>query len=221
MRISILIPTKNEPLIDELIEEIHQVLEKLEHEIILIDKSGIRPKIKDAKLVLQRSDGLGKAILEGLPHAIGDVIVTMDGDFSHDPKDLLKMIQRIDGHDIIIGSRFVPGGITEDKSHRRLVSFFFRKIASLVLGLGIEDSMSGFAVVKRYVYENLDFNPIGYKINMEIMFKAKKRNYRFCEVPITFHERKAGESKTGLTFSGLREGFTILRYIFELKLGLR
>ncbi len=221
MKISILIPTKNEPLINELIKEIHKTLKNLNHEIIVIDKSDATPNIKDAKLVAQKSDGLGKAILEGLPYATGDAIVTMDGDFSHDPKDLLKLIKKIDGHDIVIGSRFVPDGKNEDNLFRKFVSFLFRKIASPVLNLGVEDSMSGFIVVKRYVYEKLDLNPIGYKINMEIMFKSKKKNYKLCEVPITFRKRRAGMTKAGISFSGLKEGVKALRYMFELKLELR
>jgi len=221
MKISVLIPTKDEPLINKLIEEVHRVLKNFEHEIIVIDKSDVTPNIKDAKLVIQESDGLGKAILEGLPHVTGDVIVTMDGDFSHDSKDLLKLIEKVDGHDIVIGSRFVSGGKTEDKSHRKFITFFFRKITSSILNLGIEDSMSGFVAVKRYVYENLNLDPIGYKLNMEIMFKSKKKNYNLYEVPITFHKRKAGSTKVGISFSGLKEVLRILRYVFELRLGLR
>jgi dolichol-phosphate mannosyltransferase len=216
MKISVLIPTKNEPLINELIEEVHRVLKNFKHEIIVIDKSDVTPNIKHAKLVVQESDGLGKAVLEGLPHATGNIIVTMDGDFSHDPKDLLKLIEKVDRHDIVIGSRFVSGGRNKDKLYRRFVSFLFTKIASFILNLRVEDSMSGFVAVKKQVYKNLNLNPIGYKINMEIMFKGKKRNYKLCEVPITFHKRKAGRTKVGL-----KEGFRVLRYVFELKLGLR
>lgn len=221
MKISVLIPTKNEPLINKLTEGVHRVLKNYEHEIVVIDKSNVLPKLKNAKIIVQKSDGLGKAILEGLPHVSGDVIVTMDGDFSHDPKDLLGMIKKANEYDIVIGSRFIPGGKSEDKLYRKFISFLFRKFASITLDLEVEDLMSGFAVVKRHVYENLDLNPIGYKINMEIMFKGKMKNYKLCEVPITFQKRKAGKSKVGLSFSGLKESFRTMRYIFELKLGLR
>jgi dolichol-phosphate mannosyltransferase len=221
MKISVLIPTKNEPVINDLIKNIHLVLRKFNHEIIVIDKSDITPNIKDAKLVIQKTDGLGKAVLEGLSHTKGDVIVTMDGDFSHEPRDLLKLIEKVGRYDIVIGSRFVSGGINEDEIHRKIISFLFRKFASFILGLSIEDSMSGFIAVKRHVYENLYFNPIGYKINTEIMFKSKKKNYKICEVPIIFHKRKAGKTKAGISSLGLKEGLNIIRYVFELRLGLR
>jgi len=196
MKISVLIPTKNEPVINDLIKNIHLVLRKFNHEIIVIDKSDITPNIKDA-------------------------IVTMDGDFSHEPRDLLKLIEKVGRYDIVIGSRFVSGGINEDEIHRKIISFLFRKFASFILGLSIEDSMSGFIAVKRHVYENLYFNPIGYKINTEIMFKSKKKNYKICEVPIIFHKRKAGKTKAGISSLGLKEGLNIIRYVFELRLGLR
>lgn len=174
MKISVLIPTKNEPLINELIRETHRVLKDLEHEVIVIDKSDVRPNIKNAKLVFQKSDGLGKAILEGLPYATGDVIVTIDGDFSHDPKHIPELIEKINDYDIVIGSRFVTGGVTEDKTYRVLISRFFRMLTSFILRFDIKDPMSGFAVIKRNVYDRLQLNPLGYKINMEILYKGKK-----------------------------------------------
>jgi len=221
MKISVLIPTKNEPLINELIEQINKVLKNFKHEIIVIDKSDITPNIRNAKLIVQKSDGLGKAVLEGLAYATGDVIITMDGDFSHDPNDLLKLIEKTNDYDVVVGSRFVYSGTTEDVTYRKFISFLFRKFASLILGLNVKDSMSGFVVVRKYVYKKLKLSPIGYKINMEIMFKAKKKNYKICEVPITFHRRKAGTSKAGISLSGFNEGMRVIRYVFELKLGLR
>jgi len=214
--ISIIIPTKNESFINQLVQELHSVLVGISHEIIVVDKSSLPPVIADARLIIQKSDGLGKAVLEGLDYARGDVIVTMDGDGSHRPVDVLKLLDKINSCDIVIGSRFVSGGITKDATHRKLISFVFRKFASLVLGFGIKDSMSGFAAIKKEVYENLRLNPLGYKINMEIIYKGKKQGYKVCEVPILFEERKLERSK-----SGIREAFRVFRYIFELKLGLR
>jgi len=215
MKVSVIIPTKNEPHINELIKKVHDYL-SVEHEIIVVDKSDIQPKIKDAELVIQKSDGLGNAFLEGLERATGNVVVLMDGDFSHRPEDVPKLLEKIGDYDIVIGSRFVKGGITRDTTHRRIISWVYRKFASLVLNLDVEDSMSGFVAVKRDVYDNLKLNPLGYKINMELIFKGKKKGYRICEVPIIFNRRKSGKSK-----SGISEAFRTLRYVFELKLGLR
>ncbi len=215
MEISVLIPTKNEPLINEFIEEVHKTLKNFEHEIIVIDKSDVKPKIWNAKLIIQKSDGLGKAIIEGLVHASGDIIVTIDGDFSHDPKHIPELIEKINGYDIVIGSRFIPGGVTEDKRHRVYISKIFRVLTSSILNIDIKDSMSGFAAIKKDVYNRLQLNPLGYKINMEILYKGKKAGLKATEVPIIFHKRKAGKSK-----ARIKEGFRTLVFIFKLKLGL-
>lgn len=221
MKVSILIPTKNEPYITKLVQQIHKQLSKTNHEIIVVDKSDVKPTISNALLIEQQSDGLGNAFLEGLKHATGDVIVLMDGDGSHRPKDILKLIEKTEEYDIVIGSRFVKGGKTKDKTHRRFVSLFFRKLASFVLDLEIEDTMSGFSAVKKEVYDNLQLNPLGFKINLETMYKGKKKGYKICEVPIIFLQRKGGKSKVDFSFSGFKEGIRILRYIVELKLGIR
>lgn len=211
--ISILIPIKNEPYIQKLVEEIHRVL-KMKHEIIVIDKSDIPPKISRAKLIRQKSDGLGNAVVEGLRYARGEITVVMDGDGSHRAEDISKLLEKIDGFDIVIGSRFIAGGKTKDPEHRKIISLIFRKLASAILNLKIEDSMSGFAALKREVLRNLRLRPLGYKIIMEIAFKAK--NYEICEVPIIFERRKAGIGKAGIA-----EAFRVLRHILELRLGLR
>lgn len=221
MEVSVLIPIKNEPYINELIKKIHKNLKNIEYEIIVIDKSDIKPSIEDAILIEQQSDGLGNAVLEGVKYAKGDVIILMDGDGSHRPEDISKLLDKIETYDIVIGSRFVKGGKTKDKTHRKIVSLFFRKLVSFILGLEIEDTMSGFSAVRKEVYDNLQLKPLGYKINLEIMYKGKKKGYSITEVPIIFLPRKKGKSKVGLSFSGLKEVIRILKYILELKIGVR
>jgi dolichol-phosphate mannosyltransferase len=82
----------------------------------------------------------------------------------------------------------------------------------LVLGLKIKDNMSGFAAVRREVYEKVKLNPIGFKINTELLYKAKKFGFKTTEVPIIFEERKFGKSK-----GTLKEGLKTLKYILELR----
>jgi dolichol-phosphate mannosyltransferase len=184
----------------------------LSHEIIVVDKSDVTPKIKRARVVRQKSDGLGKAFLEGLELAKGNVVVLMDGDGSHRPEDLPKLIEKTKSYDIVIGSKYVKGGKTKDKLYRILISRIFCLFASLVLGLKIKDNMSGFAAVRREVYEKVKLNPIGFKINTELLYKAKKFGFKATEVPIIFEERKFGKSKRTL-----KEGLKTLKYILELR----
>lgn len=216
-KVSIIIPTKNEPSINKLLHDLHKVLADVDHEIIVVDKSDAPPKISEvAKVVIQKSNGLGRGILEGLNYARGDVVITMDGDGSHRAMDVPKLLEKIGDYDIVVGSRFVSDGVTEDSIDRKITTLVFRKLASLILNLGIEDSMSGFIAAKKEVYNSLNLNPLGYKINMEIMFKGKNGGYKICETPIIFKKRETGKSKTSI-----QTALETLRYIFELKLGLR
>ncbi|MEM5852884.1 MAG: glycosyltransferase [Candidatus Aenigmatarchaeota archaeon] len=214
-KVSIIIPTKDEPYIQTLVEKIHEIL-KVKHEVIIVDKSKYLPKVTGAKVVKQKSDGLGKAFLEGLKFAKGDVIVLMDGDGSHRPEDLPRLLDKIKEYDIVLGSRYVKGGKNQDKFYRILISRFYSFLTSFLLGLKIKDNMSGFSVVKRSVYEKIKLNPLGFKINTELLFKAKKFGYKIVEIPIMFENRKMGKSKAGLI-----EGMRTLKFIFKLKFGLR
>ncbi|MEM7821748.1 MAG: glycosyltransferase [Candidatus Aenigmatarchaeota archaeon] len=215
-KVSIIIPTKNEPYIQKLVERIHRTIPKLNKEIIIVDKSDITPNVKEAKLIKQKSDGLGRAVLEGLKFAKGDVIVVMDGDGSHRPEDLIKLIEKTGEYDIVIGSKYVEGGITKDKPYRVLISRIYCFLVSVILGIKVKDNISGFSAVKKEVYEKIKLNPVGFKINTEILYKAKKFGFRATEVPIVFEQRKLGKSK-----GSLKEGLRTLKFILELKFGLR
>ncbi|MFH1473781.1 MAG: glycosyltransferase [Candidatus Aenigmatarchaeota archaeon] len=214
--ISILIPTKNEPLIQNLVNEINKTI-KQKHEIIIIDKSRRNPKIRGAKVLRQKSDGLGNAFLEGFAKSKGNIIAVMDGDGSHDPDDLKKMLAKIPEYDIAIGSKLVVGGRTEDSFSRRIVTRVTNSIARTILGLNIRDLMTGFIVVKRSVLEKIKLRPKGYKFVLEIIYKSKAK---VVEVPITFHKREAGESKVGFNLKGIKEFSRIIILIFELRLGV-
>ena len=224
MEVSVLIPTKNEPLVNELIRELHTQLQQYDHEIIVIDKSSSPPKIDDTKtkLVIQQSDGLGRAIQEGLAHAAGNIIVIMDADFSHDPKDVSKLIEAIVSkkYDVVIGSRFVEGGVTQDEARRKIVSAAARKFTAVVLGLKIKDTMSGFSATRKQVFDKIKLNPLGYKINLEILYKASKQGFTAGEVPITFRKRREGKSKVGFNVAGLKELGRIFLLTFKLRLGI-
>ena len=214
--LSILIPTKNEPLIQKLVNRLNKTI-KRKHEILIIDKSSRKPKIRGAKLIRQKSDGLGNAVIEGFSMAKGDVIAVMDGDGSHDPEDLNNMLKKIPKYDIVIGSKLIKGGKTEDSLSRRIVTSITNSIARTILGLDIKDLMTGFIVVKRSVLERINLRPKGYKFVLEIIYKSKAK---VAEVPITFHKRIAGESKVGFNTKGIKEFSRIIVLLIELRLGV-
>jgi dolichol-phosphate mannosyltransferase len=215
MLISIIIPTKNEPLIQELIDEINGTI-IVGHEIIIVDKSDPRPNVKGATIIDQESDGLSNAFMEGLSHAKGDIIALMDGDGSHRPLDLVNMLDKIGEYDIILGSKLVPGGKSSDAFGRKIVTLTFAWITRFVLRVAIRDPMTGLMVARRDVFDNIRLNPRGFKIVIEVVYKSKAKA---VEIPISFCERKAGSSKAGFNMNGVREMFRIFGLLFELKLG--
>lgn len=215
MFISIIIPIKDEPAIQELIDEINGII-KQNHEIIIVDKSKVKPNILDAIIISQRSDGLGNAFVEGLCRAKGDVIALMDGDGSHRPEDLNSLLGKIGEYDIVLGSKLIKGGLSNDTLGRKAVTIVFSKFTRLILGVDIKDPMTGFMAAKRCVFKDLALKPRGFKIVIEIAYKSQAK---IGEVPILFRERLAGSSKAGFNAKGLREVFLIIKLLFELRWG--
>jgi len=218
-KISVIIPTKNEPYVEILVPKIRELLPRIE--IIVIEKGRRLPKV-NAKVVRQKTNGLGNAFLEAVQYAHGDIIANMDGDGSHRPEDLRKMLQAIKNADLVIGSRFVRGGKTLDKQHRQLISSVARRVFSMVLDLDIEDMTSGFFVVKKEVLQKIKIgNVFGYKILFPLAYKANQNNFKIKEVPITFTPRKSGKSHVSVfKLSGIREVYNELKMSILLRLGL-
>jgi dolichol-phosphate mannosyltransferase len=215
MLISIIIPTKEEPAIQQLVDEINKTI-KHDHEIIIVDKSREKPKINGAKVISQRSDGLGNAFVEALSQAKGDVIALMDGDGSHRPEDLNSMLSRIGEYDIVLGSKLIKGGQSNDTLERKAVTLMFSLLTRLILWTNIKDPMTGFMAAKRDVFNEIRLMPRGFKVVIEIVYKSKAR---VIEVPILFRERKMGYSKAGFNIQGVHEISRIITLLFELKIG--
>lgn len=149
-----------------------------------------------------RKEGLGPAYTAGFERALaGDaqLILGMDSDFSHDPGDLPRLIEATNGADLVIGSRYVPGGaVAEWGPGRRAISRFGSVYARLVLGAPVSDLTGGFKCFRREVLEAIDLASIrsrGYAFQVETTYRALRAGYRVLEVPITFRERRVGASK--------------------------
>ncbi len=153
-------------------------------------------KLKIEVVRRQGKLGLSSAILAGVQSASGDIVVVMDGDFSHPPQTIPHMIEELEDskYDIIVASRYVKGGsIAGWPVKRRLMSKGATKIAKYGLGIQVKDPMSGFFAFRRHIIEGVKFDAIGYKMLLEILVKAK--GARVKEVPYTFTNRTAGASK--------------------------
>ena len=159
----------------------------------------------DAVSVLHRDrkEGLGPAYLAGFRHALADgaeLVLEMDCDFSHDPNDVRRLIAAAeDGADLVLGSRYVPGGkIPNWGLLRRFISRGGCIYAQLWLQTSVRDLTGGFKCYRRRVLEAIDLDAIdskGYAFQIETTYRARRKGFRVVEVPITFVDREVGGSK--------------------------
>jgi len=149
-----------------------------------------------------RKEGIGPAYLAGFAHAMAngaDLLLEMDADFSHDPADLPRLIEAADRADLVLGSRYVPGGrVTDWGLGRRLISRGGSLYARILLGVPIHDLTGGFKCFRREVLERLDLKSVGtdgYGFQIEMTYRAIRAGFRVEEVPIVFRDRRVGASK--------------------------
>ena len=155
--------------------------------------------------VLRRGgkSGLGNAYRAGFAWGFEhgyDVLIEMDADLSHHPEALPEMLAVIDaGADLVIGSRYVPGGSTPDWPRvRRALSLFGNRYASAVLGLDVRDATAGFRAFRRSILDRIDLGHSradGYGFQVELVYRIVRLGGRIVEVPITFTDRVEGRSK--------------------------
>lgn len=169
--------------------------------------------------VIHRSDkqGLGTAYAAGFRQAMAtgtDLVMTMDADFSHDPQYLPALLEASQYYDLVIGSRYVPGGgVRNWPRHRQMLSWSANTLARLMLGLHARDCTAGFRCYRRQVLETVDPGSIranGYSYLIEMLDCCQRAGFKIGEVPIVFTDRQLGQSKIsrGEIF---KAGRTVLR----------
>ncbi len=227
--LSIIVPTFREaPNIPILVREIFSALEQIlpKWELIIVDDNS-RDGTEDAcgslrrqgfplKLVVRKNErGLATAVLEGFTRARAPVFVVMDADLSHQPTTIPLLYNAIkEGADFAIGSRYIPGGGTDDKW--TVYRYLNSKIATLLARplVAVSDPMSGYFALPRRLWERCeDISAVGYKIGLEILVKCKPKNLK--EVPIHFRTRILGESKLSIKQQLLY--LCHLRYLYTYK----
>jgi dolichol-phosphate mannosyltransferase len=154
--------------------------------------------------VLHRPEkqGLGPAYLAGFRYALdlgAELVFEMDCDRSHDPADVPRLRAEAEGADLVLGSRYVPGGTIRNWGLvRRLVSASGSLYSRLVLGVPVRDLTGGFKCYRRRVLERIDLDAVrsrGYAFQIETTYRALRAGFRVVEVPITFVDREVGGSK--------------------------
>jgi len=150
----------------------------------------------------RRKEGLGRAYLAGFARALdgaAELVIEMDADLSHDPADLRRLLAAAGTADLVLGSRYVPGGqVLGWGPLRRALSRGGCRYAQVVLGLDVRDLTGGFKCFRREVLEGIDLPSVrsqGYGFQVELTYRAVLRGFRVREVPIVFRDRRAGRSK--------------------------
>lgn len=213
MPVAVVLPTYNEAEnIDRLLRELRSIVP--EARLLVVDDgspdgTGRLAEACAAELgsidVVHRAvkDGLGNAYRFAFERVIGegfDVVVTMDSDFSHDPEVIPRMLDAIEsGSDVVVGSRYVPGGGTRDwPLHRRLLSRWGNVYTGWILGVGVRDCTSGFRAYRASALAAIHPETTradGYAFLTELMVRSVRQGARVVEVPIVFVDRRYGTSK--------------------------
>lgn len=210
----VIIPTYNE--IENVSKMIETVLALPEQPDVLIvddnspDGTGAQvkeiAKIRDKIHLIERSGklGLGTAYIEGFKFALKNgygLIIEMDCDFSHDPKDISRLLKEIENYDLVIGSRYIQGvNVVNWPLKRLLLSIGASFYTRIITGMPLKDATSGFKCFRRKVIESIDLDNIhsnGYSFQIEMHFKTWKKKFRIKEMPIIFTDRIDGHSKMG------------------------
>lgn len=150
----------------------------------------------------ERKEGIGPAYIAGFRRALAGgagLVLEMDADFSHDPAYVPRLLEAARNADLVLGSRYVPGGGVSDwGALRRAISRGGSAYARLLLGVGVRDLTGGFKCFRREVLEAIDLDSIGargYAFQVEMTYRAIRAGFRVVEVPIVFRDRRAGNSK--------------------------
>jgi dolichol-phosphate mannosyltransferase len=161
----------------------------------------------------EKKEGLGRAYVAGFTKALemqADRIIEMDCDFSHDPAMIPQMIEASLESDVVIGSRYIPGGKCVNWPFRRLlISKMGGLFVRTVTGMPIKDPTGGFKCFRREVLERIDLKTIqssGYSFQLEMNHRTWMAGFKIKEIPITFAERRAGYSKitTGIAVESVK-----------------
>lgn len=213
MKLSVILPTYNEAgNIIGLIKEITNVLDraKIRGEIIVVDDDSsdgtaklVRQFCKarpcEAKLIIRKSDrGLAKSILEGIRKSSGEIVVVMDTDFNHDPKEIPSMLEKLREAGLVIGSRYIKGGGMEN-TLRYWLSYLFNIYIRILLGSPVHDNLSGYFAAERKDLTKLPTEKIFYGFGdyfIRLIHHYQKNGARISEIPVYYKNRSYGVSKS-------------------------
>jgi glycosyltransferase involved in cell wall biosynthesis len=204
MKISVIIPTMDEPAIADVLHDVLDALQQHSVELIVVDKSkdetATRAAELGAKVIHQTGTGYGDAYITGFQHISEDTetVVILDGDYTYDPYDIPKLLQAInDGADLVIGARFAL--MDKGAMSRR------NALIRVLYHVRITDSQSGMRAIRRSALDRLKLESPNMPFASEMIIEAQKENLAITEVPIRYRNR-VGRAK----LYPFRDAFSIL-----------
>jgi len=225
---TVVLPTYNEK--ENIVKMIDEILKYLKDtvEIIVVDDNSPdktweivqKLKNKQVKLIRRFKDkGVGAAINAGIKKASGKYVFWMDCDLSMPPRILPKMIKMLKEHDVVVGSRYAPGGKDARGFVRVITSRAINLLSNIILNFKVLDYDSGFVGARKKVINTVQFDPRGHgEYCIEFLYKATRKKYSVKEIGYVFTERKKGESKTAqYIYSVFLYGAHYVFRIFKIK----
>jgi len=219
--ISVVIPAYNEQhTIGQTISDTILTMDslKMPYEIIVVDDGStdntgqIASKYKATVLSNEKNQGKGYALRKGFQYAQGDIIVTIDSDGAHEPKEIPDLIQPLfNGADVVAGSRYLGGRMGTTTRLHRIGNTLFNFTIMILTGKQITDSQSGFRAFKREILQKIALQSLGYDIEAEMTVKSLRNGFVFQEQPIYCARRKCDNSKLRTFHDGIR----IFKAIFK------
>jgi len=224
--VSVIIPAFNEDrTIGDLIRKVQTAAgsSSVPYEIVVVDdgssdKTGIVARSHNVRIVCNgKNRGKGAALRKGFECALGDIIVTIDADGSHDPRDIVKLIRPIlNGADVVLGSRFLDiQGRTTTTRLNFLGNSIINFLIWLITGKRISDSQTGFRAYRKKVLKEIGVSADGFQVETELTLKVLMNGNDVREVPIAIKRRAVGTSRLNPLNDGLRILMVILRAVAE------
>lgn len=232
-KVSIVIPTYNErENIEKLIPNIKKILlrENIAGEIIIVDDSSpdgtgklaesLKKKYKNIRVIHRdKKEGVGSARRLGFSLASNPIIISMEGDNTHNPEYIPKFLQEIEkGSDLVIGSRYLKGSkIINWPLKRRVISKVANFISRFFAGTKITDVTNGYRAFTKSLFSRLKIDSSGYPYNMEFACEAYSKGFKISEIPIVFIDREKGASKLHVTKEFASFIATAFRFMYTYK----
>jgi dolichol-phosphate mannosyltransferase len=228
-RVSIVLATYNER--ENILDTISSIFDHVKDsvEVIVVDDDSsdmtwqLVEELNDPRVKLIRrvdTRGLASAFNRGVIESRGEIVGWMDADMCMPPSLLPAMISKLEEYNIVVGSRYAPGGIDDRAFLRVASSRLINGLASMVLGYGIKDYDSGFVVLKRCVFDKVSIIPTGYGAYfMEFLYTCRKKGLTVYEIPYVFRDRAKGISKSAPSIlKFFRTGMQYVIRIFTARL---